>query len=59
MPSKTYQDYRFWCLNLAFIAMLALFARSEQIQPRPVYNYTFIIDITRSMNAARPCCSSR
>jgi len=51
MPSKTYQDYRFWCLSLALIAMLALFARPEQIQQRSVYNYTFIIDITRSMNA--------
>lgn len=52
MPSKIYQDYRLWCLSLALTAMLALFARPEQIQPRPVYNYTFIIDITRSMNAA-------
>ncbi|MDO9106553.1 MAG: VWA domain-containing protein [Methylovulum sp.] len=52
MPSKAYQDYRFWCLSLALAAMLVLFARPEHIQQRPIYNYTFIIDITRSMNAA-------
>jgi mxaL protein len=49
--SKTYQDYRFFCLAFAVLAMLALWVRPTQDQARPVYNYTFIIDITRSMNA--------
>ncbi len=45
------RDYRFYCLSLALVAMLALFVRPEAMQHRPVYHFTFIIDITRSMNA--------
>lgn len=45
-------NYRFWLLSLALIAMLVAFIRPSQNQLRPIYNYTFIIDITRSMNAA-------
>ncbi len=52
MSSKPYQNYRFWLLSLALIAMLVSFSRPTQNQVRPIYNYTFIIDITRSMNAA-------
>lgn len=46
-----HKDYRFWCLALALAAMLALFIRPKEPQMRPVYNLTFIVDITRSMNA--------
>lgn len=46
-----HKDYRFWCLALALAAMLALFIRPREQQMRPVYNLTFIVDITRSMNA--------
>jgi mxaL protein len=46
-----HKDYRVWCLALALAAMLALFIRPEERQMRPVYNLTFIVDITRSMNA--------
>jgi mxaL protein len=46
-----HKDYRVWCLLLALAAMLALFIHPEEQQMRPVYNLTFIVDITRSMNA--------
>jgi mxaL protein len=46
-----HKDYRVWCLALALAAMLALFVHPEERQMRPVYNLTFIVDITRSMNA--------
>ncbi|MGZ5051097.1 MAG: vWA domain-containing protein [Methylobacter sp.] len=46
-----HKDYRFWCLALTLAAMLALFVRPKAQQMRPVYNLTFIVDITRSMNA--------
>ncbi len=52
MFSNYLKNYRFWLLSLALIAMLMVFVRPTQNQPRPIYNYTFIIDITRSMNAA-------
>ena len=45
------KDYRTWCLLLALIAMLVLFIHPGKKQKTPTYNYTFIIDITRSMNA--------
>lgn len=52
MPSsKIFRDYRFWCLGLALLAMLALCIRPTRLQQSPVYYFTFIIDITRSMNA--------
>lgn len=48
---KNLKDYRFYGLSLALMAMLFLFIKPEIIKPKPVYNFTFIIDITRSMNA--------
>ncbi|MCQ8104396.1 VWA domain-containing protein [Methylomonas sp. SURF-2] len=45
------KDYRFWCLSLALLANLALFAFPTRRQAGEVYNLTFVIDITRSMNA--------
>jgi mxaL protein len=45
------KDYRLWCLLVALTAMIVLFVRPTQQQKYPVYNLTFIIDITRSMNA--------
>jgi mxaL protein len=49
--SGVHKDYRIWCLVLALAAMLALFAHPRERQKRPVYHLTFIVDITRSMNA--------
>lgn len=46
------KDFRLWCLLIALTAMLVLFIRPTEKQSIPVYNFTFIIDITRSMNAA-------
>ncbi|MGZ4978946.1 MAG: vWA domain-containing protein, partial [Methylobacter sp.] len=50
--SHTLKDYRTWCLLLAALAMLVLFTYPSKLQKAPTYNYTFIIDITRSMNAS-------
>ncbi len=47
----TLKDYRIGCLLLAALAMLMLFLYPNKPQKSPTYNYTFIIDITRSMNA--------
>ena len=52
MFSNYLKNHRFWLLSLVCIAMLVVFIRPTQNQPRPIYNVTFIIDITRSMNAA-------
>ncbi|MDO9141274.1 MAG: VWA domain-containing protein, partial [Methylobacter sp.] len=49
--STTLKDYRTGCLLSALIAMLVLFIHPSKQQKTPTYNYTFIIDITRSMNA--------
>jgi len=49
--SKNRKDYRFYCLSLALLAMIALFIKPQIIKQQPVYNFTFIVDITRSMNA--------
>jgi len=49
--SHTLKDYRIGCLLLAALAMLVLFMYPSKLQKSPTYNYTFIIDITRSMNA--------
>jgi len=49
--SKPLKDYRIGCLLAALIAMLVLFIYPSKQQKTPTYNYTFIIDITRSMNA--------
>lgn len=46
-----FRDYRTWCLLLALIAMSVLFIHPSEKQNRPVYHLTFIVDITRSMNA--------
>ncbi len=50
--SKIFRDVRFYCLGVAVLAMLAAFVRPTQTQQVPVYEYLFIVDITRSMNAA-------
>lgn len=49
--SNAFKDYRIGCLLLASLAMLVLFIYPSKQQKTPTYNYTFIIDITRSMNA--------
>lgn len=49
--SKNLKDYRFYCLSFALLAMLALFIKPQIIKNQAVYNVTFIVDITRSMNA--------
>lgn len=46
------KDYRTTCLLLATLAMAVLFIHPGRQQKTPTYNYTFIIDITRSMNAS-------
>ncbi len=49
--TKNLKDYRSYCLALALLAMIALFIKPQAIKPQPTYNFTFIVDITRSMNA--------
>ncbi len=49
--SKNLKDYRFYCLSIALLTMLALFIKPQSVKNQPVYNFTFIVDITRSMNA--------
>lgn len=49
--SALLKDYRFWCLSLSLLALLAMALHPTQAQKRPVYKLTFIVDITRSMNA--------
>ncbi|MDC9729260.1 MAG: VWA domain-containing protein [Methyloprofundus sp.] len=51
MNLQNLKDYRFYCLSIALLAMLALFIKPQIIKSQPVYNFTFIVDITRSMNA--------
>jgi len=46
------KDYRTICLLLGVLAMLVLFIHPARQQKTPTYNYTFIIDITRSMNVS-------
>ena len=46
------KDYRTGCLLLATFAMWVLFIHPSKQQKTPTYNYTFVIDITRSMNAS-------
>ena len=48
---KNLKDYRFYGLSLALLAMLVLFIKPQVIKRQPVYNFTVIVDITRSMNA--------
>lgn len=45
-----FKDYRFWCLAAAGIALAVLFIHPSEQRKSPVYDLTFIIDITRSMN---------
>ncbi|MEQ1635905.1 MAG: vWA domain-containing protein [Methylococcales bacterium] len=44
-------DYRMICLCMALLAMAVLWLRPSHIQKQPIYQFTVIIDITRSMNA--------
>ncbi|MDD1620796.1 MAG: VWA domain-containing protein [Methylococcaceae bacterium] len=46
-----FKDFRFWCLALSLLALLVMALYPTQIQKRPVYKLTFVVDITRSMNA--------
>lgn len=46
-----YRDYRFYALLFAWCLLVAGFIKPTLRQPQAVYDYTFIIDITRSMNA--------
>jgi len=46
------KDYRIVCLLLALVAMAMLFIHPTSQQKSSVYSYVFVIDITRSMNAA-------
>jgi len=48
---KSLYDYRFAALLLALLAMATLFAFPTRQQDGPIYRLTFVIDITRSMNA--------
>ncbi len=48
---KHLKDYRFYCLVLALLAMLAIYIKPQSIKKQVIYNFTFIVDITRSMNA--------
>ncbi|WP_198245679.1 vWA domain-containing protein [methane-oxidizing endosymbiont of Gigantopelta aegis] len=48
---KNLKDYRFYGLSLALLAMLALFIKPQIIKRQAVYDFTLIVDITRSMNA--------
>lgn len=45
------KDYRAWCLLLSLLAMAALFVFPTHKRNADIYNLTFVIDITRSMNA--------
>ena len=47
---QTFKDYRFWCLAAASIALAVLFIHPREQRKSPVFDLTFIIDITRSMN---------
>jgi len=49
--STLYRDFRFCCLGLALLAMAVVFIRPTQPRLAPVYDFVFIVDITRSMNA--------
>lgn len=51
-PGYVFKDYRKGCLLMALTALLVLFLYPSEKQNHPVYNFTFIVDITRSMNAA-------
>lgn len=45
-------DYRFYFLTLALLAMLSVFIFPTRLENKPIYHLTFVVDITRSMNAA-------
>ena len=47
---QIFKDYRFWCLAAAVIALALLFIHPSEQRKSPVYDLTFVIDITRSMN---------
>lgn len=44
------KDFRCWLLSAALIAVLLIFSHPQQIEQRPLYQLTVIVDITRSMN---------
>lgn len=46
-----FMDFRFWCLSLSLLALLLMVLYPTQTQKQPVYKLTFVVDITRSMNA--------
>ncbi|SJM90297.1 vWA domain-containing protein [Crenothrix polyspora] len=46
------RDYRSIFLLVTLLAMLGLFIKPVSQQYAPQYNFTFVVDITRSMNAA-------
>ncbi len=47
---QIFKDYRFWCLAAAGIALAVLFIHPREQRKSPVFDLTFFIDITRSMN---------
>lgn len=51
MMHPVLRDYRSICLLVALLAMLGLFIKPVSRQHAPQYNFTFVVDITRSMNA--------
>ena len=51
LMTKNLKDYRFYCLVFALLAMLVIYIKPQAIKSQAIYNFTFIIDITRSMNA--------
>ena len=48
---SSFKDRRVWAITLSLLAMAVLFAFPTRQQDGEVYNLTFIVDITRSMNA--------
>lgn len=50
LPTKI-KDSRSQLLAAALLCMLMLFVKPDMSGVQPVYNFTFVVDITRSMNA--------
>jgi mxaL protein len=51
MLRGVFKDYRFYFLVIAFGAMVLMFVFPKRLENKPIYHLTFIVDITRSMNA--------
>lgn len=49
--NKNFRDKRFLALILALLTMIVLFIKPQSNRSQEVYNFTIIVDITRSMNA--------